>query len=162
MCCIKYHAVAAMGFLRRGSGAVRGYATKCAAVKFVNRWKSSHVSEWRERSYDNFRGYWNVPGIVVETSPAGCTNGEVDQGPGGVIESPTLLGVVSSTISEFTENEAFRVHRFSCLHDPPMRKSRYENEWMNVVSFWVCMFLLAHISVGCCSSFWSCVLASFW
>ena len=74
------------------------FATKCAAVKFIKPWISRHFFESRDHSYVGSaicpecpRINWRGKSCWLHPRGSGP---KVDQEPGGVTTSPTLLGPV--------------------------------------------------------------------
>ena len=148
-----------MGFLRRVHDMT--LRNKVESAQLWNLWNpecrfispsSRKISDTLVRPFDQ-----NVPGNIGEASPAGYTHGKVDQRPGGVATSATLLGPVflcgaSRTIWDFCWRE---VHLLILGELPPrpspQRKAGMKrSEWLDLtpVRFNVICTLLVSISAA--------------
>jgi len=99
------------------------FATRCSAVKFVKPWMSNHFSESRDPSYVGSAMCPEFPrkdlrGKSYRLHPKE-SGPEVDQGPGGVITSPTLLGPVLVWSQQNYLLCKWYVFVTKCAHDHP-------------------------------------------
>ena len=124
------------------------FETNCAAVKFAEPWMLNHFSESRDHSYTGSAmcpecpsKHWWGKSCRLHPRKGGP---EVDQGPGGAITSPTLLGFViwcevSRTIGNCWKpwsilslpratSPRMLVQKINGVSQPAQRKSWDENE----------------------------------
>jgi len=114
------------------------FATKCAAVKFVNPWMSSHFSsESRDPSYVGSSMRPECP--RKDSRGKSCwlhpreSDQEVVQRPAEVTDLTwSHLSVEPTELSEIAADyEVFRVHLGLLFPRPVQRISGRENQWMN-------------------------------